>query len=45
MNTPIITGVVLTSVGAFIGALVVVGLGVLFVLKHVEYESHNGGVS
>ena len=41
MNTPIITGVVLTSLGAFIGGLVVTGLGVLIVLKHVSDNSQN----
>jgi len=45
MTTPIITGLVLTALGAFVGALVMMGLGVLIVLKHVGYESHNGGVS
>jgi hypothetical protein len=39
MNGPIITGVVLTGLGAFVGGLVVIGLGVLFVLKHVSYNS------
>jgi len=39
MSTPIITGVVLTGLGAFIGGLVVAGLGVLIVLKQVNYNS------
>ncbi len=41
MNTPIITGFVLTGLGAFIGGLVVTGLGVLIVLKHVSYNSQS----
>ena len=45
MNTPIITGMVLTGLGAFVGGLVVAGYGVLFLLKQVRYQSHNGGVS
>jgi len=44
MSGPIITGVVLTSLGAFIGGLVVAGFAVLIILKQVRYESHNGGV-
>ena len=44
MSGPIITGVVLTSLGAFIGGLVVAGFGILIILKQVRYQSHNGGV-
>ena len=39
MSTPIITGVVLTGLGAFISGLVVAGLGVRIVLKQVSYNS------
>lgn len=41
MSAPIITGVVLTGLGAFVGGLVVTGLGVLIVLKQVSYNSQS----
>jgi len=41
MSFPIITGVVLIGLGGFVGGIVVSGLGVFVVLKHVRVGSHS----
>jgi hypothetical protein len=41
MSLPIITGVVLTGLGAFIGGLVMSGVGVLMVLRSVGYNAQS----
>ncbi len=41
MNTPIIAGVVLTSIGAFLGGVVVSGMCFLILLKSASYNSHS----
>ena len=41
MSLPIITGVVLTGLGAFLGGIVVTGLGVLIVFRSVSYHSRS----
>ena len=44
MSLPIITGVVLTSLGSFLAGMVVTGLGVLVLFRNVSYNSQNGVV-
>lgn len=39
MSLPIITGVVLTGLGAFLGGIVTTGLGVLIVFRSISYHS------
>jgi hypothetical protein len=41
MTVPIITGVVLTGLGAFLGGVVVSGLCFLIVLKNASYNSQS----
>jgi len=41
MSFPIITGVVLTGLGAFLGGLVVSGLCFLILLKSANYNSQS----
>jgi hypothetical protein len=41
MSGPIFTGVVLTSLGAFLGGVVVSGMCFLILLKSASYTSHS----
>jgi len=41
MTVPIITGVVLTGLGAFLGGVVVSGMCFLILLKSASYSSHS----
>ena len=40
MSLPIITGVVLTGLGAFVGGIVVSGLGAFIILRGLRFNSH-----
>jgi hypothetical protein len=41
MSLPILTGVVLTGLGAFVGGIVVSGLGAFIVLRGLRFNSHS----